>query len=62
MSYLEVGKESEPYDLFVFAINAEQTRKIYYKNEKVPRNYWNKSRNNLTIQGKMQDVYRQSKI
>ncbi len=25
MSHLDVGKESEPYDLFVFAINAEQT-------------------------------------
>jgi hypothetical protein len=24
-----VGKESEPYDLFVFAINAEQTREKY---------------------------------
>jgi hypothetical protein len=29
MSYLDVGKESEPYDLFVFAINAEQTRQKY---------------------------------
>ena len=29
MSHLDVGKESEPYDLFVFAINAEQTRKKY---------------------------------
>jgi hypothetical protein len=29
MSYLDVGKESEPYDLFVFAINAEQTREKY---------------------------------
>ena len=26
MSCLDVGKQSEPYDLFVFAINAEQTR------------------------------------
>jgi len=26
MSYLDVGKESEPYDLFVFTINGEQTR------------------------------------
>jgi hypothetical protein len=29
MSYLDVGWESEPYDLFVFAINAEQTREKY---------------------------------
>ncbi|MPZ07915.1 MAG: hypothetical protein GEU26_16125 [Nitrososphaeraceae archaeon] len=29
MSYLDVGKQSEPYDLFVFAINAEQTREKY---------------------------------
>ena len=29
MPYLEVGKESDPYDLFVFAINAEQTREKY---------------------------------
>lgn len=29
MSYLDAGKESEPYDLFVFAINAEQTREKY---------------------------------
>lgn len=29
MSHLDVGKESEPYDLFVFAINAEQTREKY---------------------------------
>jgi hypothetical protein len=29
MSYLDVGKDSEPYDLFVFAINAEQTRQKY---------------------------------
>jgi hypothetical protein len=26
MSYLDVEKKSEPYDLFVFAINAEQTK------------------------------------
>lgn len=29
MSHLDVGKESEPYDLFVFAINAEETREKY---------------------------------
>lgn len=29
MSYLDVGRESEPYDLFVFAINGEQTREKY---------------------------------
>jgi hypothetical protein len=29
MSDLDVGRESEPYDLFVFAINAEQTREKY---------------------------------
>jgi hypothetical protein len=29
MSYLDVGWESEPCDLFVFAINAEQTREKY---------------------------------
>jgi hypothetical protein len=29
MSYLDVGKESDPYDLFVFAINAEQTVEKY---------------------------------
>jgi len=29
ISYLDVGKESEPYELFVFAINAEQTREKY---------------------------------
>jgi hypothetical protein len=29
MSHLNGGKESEPYDLFVFAINAEQTREKY---------------------------------
>jgi hypothetical protein len=29
MLNLNVGKESEPYDLFVFAINAEQTREKY---------------------------------
>jgi hypothetical protein len=29
MSLLDVGKESEPYDLFVYAINADQTRKKY---------------------------------
>ena len=29
MSYLDLGTKSEPYDLFVFAINAEQTREKY---------------------------------
>ena len=29
MSHLDVGKESEPYDLFVFAINSEETREKY---------------------------------
>jgi len=29
MSYLDVGKESEPYDLFVFAIHAQQTKEKY---------------------------------
>ena len=29
MSHFDVGKVSEPYDLFVFAINAEQTREKY---------------------------------
>jgi integrase len=29
MSLLDVGKESEPYDLFVYAINADQTREKY---------------------------------
>ena len=29
MSHFDVGKESDPYDLFVFAINAEQTREKY---------------------------------
>lgn len=29
MSLLNVGKESEPYDLFVYAINADQTREEY---------------------------------
>jgi len=29
MFRLNVGRESEPYDLFVFAINAEQTREKY---------------------------------
>jgi hypothetical protein len=29
MSHFDVGKESEPYDLFVFAIIAEQTREKY---------------------------------
>jgi hypothetical protein len=29
MLHLGVGKESEPYDLFVFAINAEQTKEKY---------------------------------
>lgn len=29
MSHLDIGKESEPYDLFVFAINADQTREKY---------------------------------
>ena len=29
MSYLDVGRGSEPYYLFVFAINAEQTREKY---------------------------------
>jgi integrase len=29
MLHLDVGEESEPYDLFVFAINAEQTREKY---------------------------------
>ena len=28
-SYLDLGKESEPYYLFTFAINAEQTREKY---------------------------------
>jgi hypothetical protein len=27
--YLDVGKEYEPYDLFVFTINAEQAREKY---------------------------------
>jgi hypothetical protein len=27
--YFDVGKESEPYDLFLLAINAEQTREKY---------------------------------
>jgi hypothetical protein len=31
MSHLDVGrKESEPYDLFLFAINAEQTKEKYH--------------------------------
>jgi len=29
VSYLDVGKESEPYHLFEFGINAEQTRHKY---------------------------------
>jgi hypothetical protein len=29
MLHLDIGEESEPYDLFVFAINAEQTREKY---------------------------------
>ena len=29
MSHFDVGRESEPYDLFLFAINAEQTREKY---------------------------------
>jgi len=29
ISHFGVGQESEPYDLFVFAINAEQTRQKY---------------------------------
>src|ERR687891_269629 len=29
MLNLDLGKESEPYDLFVFAINADQTREKY---------------------------------
>ena len=29
MSLLDAGKESEPYDLFVYAINADQTREKY---------------------------------
>ena len=29
MSHFDVGKMSEPYDLFVFAIIAEQTREEY---------------------------------
>ena len=29
MLNLDVGTKSEPYDLFVFAINAEQTREKY---------------------------------
>ena len=29
LTYLDMGKESEPYDLFVFAINADQTREKY---------------------------------
>ena len=29
MLHLEIGEQSEPYDLFVFAINAEQTREKY---------------------------------
>ena len=29
MSLLDVGKESEPYDLFVYANNADQTREKY---------------------------------
>ena len=29
MSLLDVGKEPEPYDLFVYAINADQTREKY---------------------------------
>jgi hypothetical protein len=29
MSLLDVGKESEPYNLFVYAINADQTREKY---------------------------------
>jgi hypothetical protein len=29
MSQLDVGKDAEPYDLFVYAINADQTKKKY---------------------------------
>ena len=29
ISYLDMGKEFEPYDLFLFAINADQTREKY---------------------------------
>lgn len=29
MSHLDVKKQSDPFDLFVFAINAEQTREKY---------------------------------
>jgi hypothetical protein len=27
--YLELGKQSEPYDIFIFATNAEQTKDKY---------------------------------
>ena len=29
LPYLDMGKESEPYDLFVFAIKADKTREKY---------------------------------
>ncbi len=51
MSLLDVGKESEPYDLFVYAINADQTKEKYItKIKKIPEIIGIDPENKLTIQ------------
>jgi hypothetical protein len=59
VSYLGEGKISEPYDLFVFAINAEQTREKYIvRMKKVSGNYWNRPRKSINVTREMQNICR----
>ena len=47
MSHLDVKKQSDPFDLFVFAINAEQTREKYITRLKKFFKNWKIQQNNM---------------
>ena len=57
MSNLDVGKQSEPYDLLLFAINAEQTREKYSAiTKKLLEIIGIDEEKKLTIQSEMHDI------
>lgn len=60
MSYLDVGKQSEPYDLFVFAINAEQTREKYVTRMKKFLETICIDREEIDYSKEVESIYRQS--
>ena len=63
MSHLEVGEESDPFDLFVFAINAEQTKTKYISRlRKFIEISGIDSEQKTDSEGKMQGINHQSKI